>query len=112
MSIFFEKWPHRPSMVHTIHMVYHACDPPFKIPQDSPRFPFWTSTRSRLEVRGPRPPLVFLFLFSPSLPQPQKLRADHLPRDQKRSALVTRLGPVASNVVPGFIKFLTVAEAI
>ena len=31
-------------------------------------------------------PSVFLFLFSPSLPQPQNPRAAHLPRDQKRSA--------------------------
>ena len=57
-----------------------------KIPQDSSRFPFRTSTRAAREARAPAPPLVFCFLFSPSPSQGPDPRAFHLPRDQKRSA--------------------------
>ena len=42
-----------------------------KICQDSPIFPFWTSTRSRLEALAPRPPLFFVFVF-PLPPAPLK----------------------------------------
>ena len=61
-----------------------------KIRQDSPRFPFRTSTRTRPRAQGPRAPLVFLFLFPPPLPPPSDRPTPHSPGNQKRSAQVRR----------------------
>ena len=38
MSSFFENWPRRPSVVHTIHVVHNACGPTCMVLKDSPRF--------------------------------------------------------------------------
>ena len=54
-----------PSKVLVPRCMWSTMHGPPKIPQDSPRFPFRTSTRSRLEALGPRAPLVFCFCFPP-----------------------------------------------
>ena len=52
-----------PSVQEPLYVPIVASSGFFKIPQDSPRFPFRTSTRSCPEGLGPWAPLVFCFCF-------------------------------------------------
>ena len=47
----------------------------------------FSSTRTAVKAGPPRAPLIFHFLFSPSLPLTWEPLAPHSPRDQKRTAL-------------------------
>ena len=50
----------------------------------------FSSTRTAVKAGPPRAPLIFHFLFSPSLPLTWEPLAPHSPRDQKRTAQVEK----------------------
>ena len=60
-----------------------------RFPKIPPRFPFRTSTRSRLEALGSRPPLFFVCVFAPP-PAPSRSPDPPLSKRSKTLGLATR----------------------